>query len=77
MKCLLALLLVLSTADAAQLISMTNTDSAYGVPAIGYTTCSYKQSYGYVGEPLRIKIVVSGICPYVIKYDPTTGTWTK
>ncbi len=77
MKYVLAILLMLAEANAAQPISMTNTGAEYGKPAIGYTTCSYKQSYGYVGEPLRVKIIVDGFCPYTIKYDPTTGVWTK
>ncbi len=77
MKYLLAFLLLSPVTHAAQPISMTNTDSDYNTPAFGYTTCSYKQSYGYSAEPLRIKIIVEGMCPYSIKYDPTTGTWSK
>ena len=77
MKYLLALILMAPAAHAAQSIPMTNTGSEYNKPAYGYTTCSYKQSYGYAGEPLRVKIVVEGLCPYSIKYDPTTGTWSR
>jgi hypothetical protein len=77
MKYLLAFFLLTSPTKAAQPIPMTNTGSEYNTPAFGYTTCSYKQSYGYVGEPLRVKVIVEGMCPYSIKYDPTTGTWSK
>ena len=77
MKFLLAFFLMTPATYAAQSISMTNTGSEYNTPAFGYTTCSYKQSYGYVGQPLQVKIVVEGICPYTIKYDQTTGTWSK
>jgi len=75
-----AILAVLAlSAHAATPIPMANdaTRTEYNTPSFGYTTCHYKQSYGYVGQPLRIKVVVSGMCPYIIKYDPTTGTWTR
>jgi hypothetical protein len=77
MKYLLAFLLLTPPAYSAQPVMMTNTGSEYNTPSFGYTTCMYKQSYGYVGEPLRVRIVVEGMCPYSIKYDPTTGSWSK
>jgi hypothetical protein len=60
-------------------ISMANDASRtqYNTPSYGYATCHYKQLTGYSGQPLRIRVVVSGMCPYTIKYDPTTGTWTR
>jgi hypothetical protein len=77
MKLLLALLLPLTPAQAGGGLLMANYDVDYNVPAFGYNTCSYKQVYGYSGDPLRVKVVVQGLCPYTIKYDPVTGTWSR
>lgn len=73
----LALALLSPPADAAMPISMTIQSRDYNKPAFGYTTCYYKQSYPYSAQPLRVRVVVSGMCPYSIKYDPTTGTWEQ
>lgn len=74
-----AIALLSMPAQAASPISMTvdSTKTQYNTPSYGYTTCYYKQSYPYSPQPLSVRVVVSGMCPYSIKYDPTTGTWTR
>lgn len=58
---------------ASQILVMSLTEANYNSPVFGYTTCKYKHAEG----PLRIKIVVEGVCPFSVRFDPTTGTWSK
>jgi len=67
-------MLFLTLALAASPILMFFTGEVqYNAPAFGYTTCHYEAP-----PDLKVRVVVDGLsCPFSIKYDPATGTWTR
>lgn len=71
----LFLILALFSANASPTIAMVHTKTQIGEPTYRFSTCHYK---GIYKPDFRVSIVVSGaICPFTIKYDPVTGTWSK